>query len=265
MKDCAMWKARGFALVELLVVIFTILVLIALLLPTLQQSRKRTEEVTCQSNLSQWANIFQDFLQRNDGRFLKGIVWGWMWQLDDKYKDRQKTKIWFCPKADKPLYDEDGNRLRDSNVYSAWGYYKEYGSGSYGLNGYTLDQQPGFIFERGRDTTNNWRTFNVEGASNIPVFIDALRFDLWPLASDGPPKEADILWQGLNHMSRCCINRHNGGVNCLFMDWSVRKVGLKELWTLRWHRQFDTANEWTKAGGVRPEDWPEWMRNFRDY
>ena len=39
-----------------------------------------------------------------------------------------------------------------------------------------------------------------------------------------------------------CMNRHNGGVNGLFMGWSVRKVGLKELWTLKWHRQYDTAN-----------------------
>jgi len=49
------------------------------------------------------------------------------------------------------------------------------------------------------------------------------------------------------------------------MDWSVRKVGPKELWTLKWHRKFDTANDWTIAGGVKPEDWPEWMRNFKDY
>jgi hypothetical protein len=49
------------------------------------------------------------------------------------------------------------------------------------------------------------------------------------------------------------------------MDWSVRKVGLKELWTLKWYRQFDIANPWTRAGGVKPEDWPEWMRNFKDY
>jgi hypothetical protein len=49
------------------------------------------------------------------------------------------------------------------------------------------------------------------------------------------------------------------------MDWSVRKVALKELWTLKWHRQFDTTGPWTKAGGVRSEDWPEWMGSFDDY
>ena len=54
-------------------------------------------------------------------------------------------------------------------------------------------------------------------------------------------------------------------LNGLFMDWSVRKIGLKELWTLKWHPQFNTANEWTKAGGAQPEDCPEWMRKFKDY
>jgi hypothetical protein len=62
-----------------------------------------------------------------------------------------------------------------------------------------------------------------------------------------------------------CINRHDAHINGLFMDWSVRKIGLKELWTLKWHRLFDTAGPWTVAGGVQAEDWPEWMRSFKDY
>ena len=66
-------------------------------------------------------------------------------------------------------------------------------------------------------------------------------------------------------MTLICMDRHNGGINSLFMDWSVRKVGLKELWTFKWHRKFDTANKWTLAGGVKPEDWPEWMRKYKDY
>jgi hypothetical protein len=42
-------------------------------------------------------------------------------------------------------------------------------------------------------------------------------------------------------------------------------VGLKGLWTLKWSRDFDTAGRWTRAGGVQPEDWPDWMRRFKDY
>ncbi|NLH43532.1 MAG: hypothetical protein GX448_16955, partial [Planctomycetes bacterium] len=57
----------------------------------------------------------------------------------------------------------------------------------------------------------------------------------------------------------------NDSVGGLFLDWSVRKVGLKELWTLKWYDEFDRAGKWTKAGGVQPEDWPQWMRGFKDY
>jgi prepilin-type processing-associated H-X9-DG protein len=66
----------------------------------------------------------------------------------------------------------------------------------------------------------------------------------------------------INHF---CINRHDGFSNLLFMDWSARSVGLKELWTLKWHRSFITSGPWTKAGGVLPQDWPAWLRNFKDY
>ena len=49
------------------------------------------------------------------------------------------------------------------------------------------------------------------------------------------------------------------------MDFSARKVGLKELWTLKGNRNFDTCGPWTTCGGVQPSDWPEWMQDFKDY
>jgi hypothetical protein len=54
-------------------------------------------------------------------------------------------------------------------------------------------------------------------------------------------------------------------MNMMFLDWSVRKVGLKELWMFKWHRKYDTAGPWTTAGGVMPDEWPEWMRHFKNY
>jgi hypothetical protein len=51
----------------------------------------------------------------------------------------------------------------------------------------------------------------------------------------------------------------------LFMDWSIRNTGLKENWTLKWHRDFDTMGPWTRAGGVMASDWPRWLQRFKDY
>ncbi len=76
-------------------------------------------------------------------------------------------------------------------------------------------------------------------------------------------------FDGSNGIQYFCINRHHGAINALFMDFSVRKIGLKELWTLRWNVSQDmgyfTQHPWTRAGGVLPEDWPPWMRSFKDY
>jgi len=64
------------------------------------------------------------------------------------------------------------------------------------------------------------------------------------------------------------MDRHNGGINIVFADASARKVALKELWTLKWNPHFNTANEWTKAGGATPEEWrlkAPWLASYPDY
>ncbi len=56
------------------------------------------------------------------------------------------------------------------------------------------------------------------------------------------------------------INRHNGFINGVFLDVSVRPIGRKELWELHWHRQWATDRV-----AARTPVWPEWMRHFQDY
>ncbi len=84
----------------------------------------------------------------------------------------------------------------------------------------------------------------------------------------GRVNDADVTPQhdgGISPLRRFCANRHDGYINAAFLDSSVRKVGLKQLWTLKWYRSSDTANRWTMAGGIREQDWPGWMRGLRDY
>lgn len=246
--------------------------------------RRRAKEIVCQSNLRQWHNVFQGYIEQNDGKFLSGEPgtpgYWWPEQLSEEHRDWKRTRIWFCPSAQKPIRDEYGVTATTLNIFNAWGIFdsREHANlgpngiaGSFGINGYCLipqanpGQNPVANYASGVPTSDGWQNlYEVPEAGNVPMFVDALRFDLWPRHTAPPAASEFAAWTG-NHMARCCINRHDGAVNCLFVDGSVRKVGLKELWTLKWHKSFDTAGPWTTAGGVRPEDWPGWMRAFRDY
>ena len=107
-----------------------------------------------------------------------------------------------------------------------------------------------------------WGTCDVRGTANIPVLGDGV-WDGYMFNDKGPPETAKFSI-GQIDWADWCLDRHNSGINMLFMDGSVRKVGLKELWTLKWSRGFDTAGPWTKVGGAKPEDWPAWMQGFKD-
>jgi prepilin-type processing-associated H-X9-DG protein len=128
--------------------------------------------------------------------------------------------------------------------------------GSYGFNNWLFT---GF---------SDWRPLryldivSLRGKSNIPALLDSSMPFGRPQEDHRPPREETHFGTSFGGF---CINRHDGYVNGLFLDWSVRKIGLKELWTLKWHSEYDTRGPWTKAGGVKPEDWPQWMRRFKDY
>jgi len=274
--------------------IVIVLVCVALVLMTLgavgQAGRGRAKEVVCQANLRCWGDVFGGIVEENDGKFLSGTTaWGYWWplQLPHELQDWKKNRTWFCPTATTPIYGENGGSSVLTARNASWGIFRSPTSmtyqgktytmadsgldGSYGLNGYVipipenLSAHTANAYEGGVPAKYGWRNLlDVPDASKVPMFLDALRFDVWPLETQAPATDENAAWSS-NNMARCCINRHDGAVNCLFVDGSVRKVGLRELWTLQWHQAFNTAGPWTKAGGVQSENWPEWMRPFKDY
>jgi prepilin-type processing-associated H-X9-DG protein len=233
--------------------------------------RRRAKEMVCLSNLRQWGVIFEMFTNDNDGYFNRGWDVGetdlWMNALRPYYND--KWKLLVCPEAARVPKNST-----DSGIFNAW--YRNTrlptgGShtymGSYNINSWTNNM----TYDRGRRLeVMFWKkVWDIEVKNNIPIFGDGTWHDAWPLTTDSPspnPGAFGIGNQGTSgEINHFCIDRHNGAVNMLFMDWSVRKVGLKELWTLKWHKMFDTEGPWTIAGGVWQSDWPEWMRNFKDF
>jgi prepilin-type N-terminal cleavage/methylation domain-containing protein len=254
---------QGFTLIELLVVVAIIALLMAILMPALQRIKEQAKAVACQANLRQWALYFSVYTDDNNGFFHRGWNVGdepltsWMTVLRPYYI--QQKKVCFCPTSTKP--DPRGGRF----AYKAWGpnsQYQEYGS--YGINLWVSNPESGK--EGGKPASYYWRRRDVAGAAEIPLFLDDRWWDTRPHDTDQPPVfEGQVEDWTTNAMKMLCVLRHSGFVNGAFVDFSTRKIGLKELWTLKWHQEFDTRGMWTRAGGVRPDEWPEWMQSFKDY
>ena len=272
-----MAKRRGFTLIELLVVIAIIALLLSILMPALRKVKEQAKMVGCLANLKQWNLIYAMYLQESEGKFFTGYgangYW-WIAQLPEEQQSWKKNDLWFCPKTTSPLIDEYGNNTGKFNIFTAWGIFTTGNAnlspdgiaGAYGLNSYLIDipSPDGHTFENNIEVRNFWRTPQVKRAGEIPLMSEALRFDLWPQHHEAPADNELAAWSA-NHMGRTCINRHNGFENVSFCDLSARRVGLKELWTLKWHKRYNTVGPWTIAGGVTGADWPDWIRAFQDF
>ena len=280
-----MFKRKAFTLIELLVVIAVIALLIALLVPALQKARNQARAAICQANLKQWGTTVALYLEDNQGRLPQDgtigyrmfFLFGSVINSDDPNVVESlhpvDTKgIARCPMAVKPGSGHFSARIGDTRVegligstFEAW---EMTSPGplfrcSYGLNGWLFSNR--FVssdpshFVRYRLPYTD--IFSLKGGAKIPLLLDCTMPTCEAINIFEPPR---IPGFGFS-VEHFCINRHNEHVNGLFLDCSARKVGLKELWTLKWHLQFDTAGPWTKAGGAKPEDWPEWMQGFKDY
>jgi prepilin-type N-terminal cleavage/methylation domain-containing protein/prepilin-type processing-associated H-X9-DG protein len=275
---------RAFTLIELLVVLSILTLLMALLLPTLQHVRKQAKAVVCQANLRQWGTLHATALAENPGPWSDRHpsagdywYWGWGWGAEGwwgpwgpeptpqaRQQYDQIKGILCCPMATRPSRTD--GEWAAGGTYLAWGWpgrepYPPHGYGSYGMNRWT---QWYWYYYYGKDELS-FNPMNERHGAQIPMYLDSCfpGTELWETMR---PPPCDAVPTGLTGPANgSCINRHDGYVNGLFLDLSVRKAGLKELWTLNWHKHFNANNAWTKAGGVKPEDWPPWMRSFKDY
>lgn len=281
-------NSDGFTLIELLVVVGIIALLMAILMPVLSYVRKQAKATVCLSNLRQWGTIFALFLEDNEGRiprlpleegdsalsFLRGIyiTRGTDPNQAGRYNSVRTERIACCPSATRPGGFGTFTNTANGQVYlegtlgstfTAWEITRPAPSFrmSYGLNSNIFSI--GFDDIRGERSIATPYTylFNIRGRGHMPLLLDcaqpscSLISDILP-----PPKREPSGTSG-----EVCINRHEGAVNVLFLDMGVKKVGLKGLWTLKWSYRFNPNGRWTKAGGVKPEDWPQWMRHFQDY
>jgi prepilin-type N-terminal cleavage/methylation domain-containing protein/prepilin-type processing-associated H-X9-DG protein len=260
-----MSKKKGFTLIELLVVIAIIALLMSILMPALSKVRKQALAVSCQSRLKQWGVIFSMYTNENGGLFHQrevgtplGYSRMWPYTYQKMYID---PKMRFCPTAVNPAVD--------TGPFGTWNYgvgsyyplpdlkmpgEREYEkrtnqisdgffTGSYGMNRYAEDMKGGTF------TTDPafWRRADERGGDQVPVLLDCQYLYFWDTSdgiADPPAYNGDY---SNYEMKWACVDRHMGYNNICFLDSSVRKVGLKELYTLKHSRKYDTCNPsgWT--------------------
>jgi len=240
--------------------------------------RHRAKDFVCRSNLQQWASVFAMYANDNDGGFTPGWYTGpttgtvkpgerWFDAMKPYFDDNNDLVC--CPTAVVPRRNTDGTSSASAK-FSAWGKFEGGGTypvslpgsyGSYGINIYICNPPVGSA--TGRDSTWFYKGPNVANANQIPVLFDSMWIDAYPLTSNEPPWcDGDFSENGhIDGMKNCCIDRHSAAINMFFLDFSVRRIGLKQLWELPWHTEwwatYQTPTQWN--------DPQHWMYNMKDF
>ncbi len=259
-----MKRNKAFTLIELLVVIAIIAVLMGILMPALSRVRDQARGIACQSNLKQWGTIWAMYTDDNNGFFpRRGSDSGrWIDLLYDYYHKDPKFRV--CPIAKKVAAPDGATDTLTigGDAETSWGVVAPSGNrpvgtyGSYGINGWVYVAADSTLYGKPRESF--WKTPNVRGAAQVPLFLDCWFWCGWPDDTDSAPRSNDRsgrLTGDTDSMNRFCIDRHQQAINGVFLDFSVRKIWLKELWRVKWSKRFNTAREVA---------WPEWMTQYRE-
>jgi len=260
-----MKKRMAFTLIELLVVISIIALLLSIMMPSLQKAQNAARNVVCKSNLKQWGVIGQMYTDSYDGHFPQGWYTNdidnkqlWMSTLRDYYGDISGMRC--CPTAKNPE--------KNGGIFGTWGPWPDYEGtyttnkdyGSYGINEWIYYNDGNAV---GSDAGIGspalyWGKVGARQANRVPVLMDCGTYEIMPKTTDTPPEtEGEYTWGTASYygeMSRGLLNRHSKQNNILYMDWSVRGTGLKEMWDLKWYRG------WKMERPIL--DWPDWMRGM---
>jgi len=246
-------------------------ILTALAVPALTHARRQAQSVVCRSNLRQLGSAFAVYAG-DSGGCMPSTSRRWQPALRLLSCDG-RNELLFCPRAkrfpsqggrhpfaaynafsfDDGLFDGPFDTFEMPDVYT--------GYGSSGLNGWVCNPAPDVrINAHGFSTACHWRRADVKGAGAVPLLLDSQWVDGYPHHTDSPPTlgvgpaDPGTPPGPVGRMDVFCLDRHGGRVNGVFLDLSCRSIGLKALWTLKWHRAFDTT--------APSPDWPDWMSGF---
>ncbi len=263
---------KGFTLIELLVVVCVIGLLAAILTPTFTMARDSAMTAYCKSKLGHLGQAYSTYLDDNNGRFQKGYCLDnctndsvvskkdvWFGALENYYDDKSYL---LCPQAE--LTELEGGHYPDM----AWqirnsGKFRELvdndlDKGSYCLNWWVNSNSGNNV-----NCRYKWEMIPSENCSNIPVLADggdftaAVRSDYSHIPYKNPIDSSLTERDFKNNcfgINKFLMKRHGGGVNVLFMDWSVRTITLMDLYSLNWHKEYKPVSQCDATW-----QWPDWI------
>ncbi len=258
-------RKYGFTLIELLVVISIIALLMSIMLPALGMVKKQARVLVCMSNLRQWGLVHQMYGDDNHNKFPGAsglssltesdwlhpsggpLVPSWEVSMFKYYKD---PTLLLCPSAKKkgtrPVIVGHAD-IRIGGTFEAWFAPDVLFPARYDPS--HSDVRRDVLGSYGRNRHAGQRTWQVTGSDWIygwhknvaeaPMLLDAANNYGTSLPWDEVPEYDGEIWDTryvFDSLTRFCIRRHPGWKNnCLFLDFHVRKVTLKELWRLKWY------------------------------
>ena len=208
-------KLSGFTLIELLVVVAIIAVLVAILLPALNNARQQAQMVVCSSHLKQLGMGWIYYADDNDGTFPMGLSWTRYeyWWMYNKGIGRYMPTPTISGNGAPPDKQPDIN-----SVYKGWWCPKHPEAVGKTIVGYQFNTFIGF---------NRWtRRTKISFPSKTPLLFcywDITRPDL-PLGNYFSCPSYNETHYLAWHFMYGASNVHGSGTNFLLADGHVERI-----------------------------------------
>jgi prepilin-type N-terminal cleavage/methylation domain-containing protein/prepilin-type processing-associated H-X9-DG protein len=253
-----MRRKKGFTLIELLVVIAIIALLLAILMPALTKVKAIAKSIVCRTNIRSITLGYRMYVESNNQSPLMHGKPGedenlWLLEIGDQLDDINKVR--YCPETKENPYkatldDWSGQWFGSSKKRWIWGFdVSEPEQGSYAINTWLYGEKVFFVSQPDWDDYA-FLTPDPPNSANVPVFVDFKWVD-FVVKNNQPCPDIINLDTGGDHLSinELLINRHRDAINVGFVDGHVESVKLKDLWGLKWGKDFQTLGPQTRPNG----------------